>query len=67
MARKKIVKPTASEAKEIEGKLQGQYPRMFNPNLSEPETRAYDALKKADRARILKQVGGKLKKIYRSK
>ena len=67
MAKKKAVKPTAAQAKEIKGKLQKQYPQMYNPNLSAHEKKAYDKLKKADRAGILKTVGAKMKKIYRSK
>ena len=64
---KKVVKPTAAQAKRIKGRLQEQYPQMYNPNLSAHEKQAYDKLKKADQARILKTVGAKLKKVYRSK
>jgi len=64
---KRIVKPTAREAKKIKGRLMGQYPQMYDPNISAQEKKAYKKLKKLDRAKLLKMVGAKLKKIYRSK
>ena len=67
MATKRVVKPTAKEAEKIKRRLQKQYSQMYNPNLSAQEKKSYDKLKKADRAKLLKMVGGKLKAIYKSK
>lgn len=67
MARKKIVKPTAAEARRIEGRLQSKYPQMYESAANAREKRAVSGLSSGDRNELLKMVGKKLKAIYRSK
>lgn len=64
---KKIVKPTAKEAARIKGRLQKQYPQMYESAATSREKRAVRGLGKMDREALLKMVGKKLKKIYRGK
>lgn len=65
--RSKPVKPTAAEQKKITAKLQKKYPQMYDPNLHPQERATFETLSPEDKAKLLKQVGGKLKKLYRKK
>ena len=64
---KKIVKPTKKEKKKITARLQKKYPQMYDPSLHPRERATYKTLSPEDKAKLLKQVGGKLKKIYGGK
>jgi len=65
--RRKPVKPTPTEQKKITKRLQKKYPQMYDPGLHPRERATFETLSPEDKAKILKQVGGKLKKIYRKK
>lgn len=65
--RKKIVKPTAAEARRIRNKLQRKYPQMYESAATSRERKQVKHLGKMDRKALLRMVGKKLKKIYRSK
>ncbi len=64
---KRIVKPTMEEAVKIKRRLQKQYPQMYESAATSREKRAFRGVGKMDRKELLKMVGKKLKKIYRSK
>ncbi len=66
MARKKIVKPTQAEQKIISRRLKRQYPQMYESAATAREKRTVSGLSKGDRSALLKMVGKKMKKIYRS-
>ncbi len=66
MARK-VVKPTAEEAAKIKRRLQKQYPQMYESAVTKREKRQVRGLGKADREALLKMVGKKLKKIYKTR
>ena len=67
MARKKIVKPTLKEAKQIKARLQRQYPQMFEPSIGRQEKRIIGRASRSDEKALERMVGKKLKKIYRGK
>lgn len=65
--RKKVVKPTAAEARRIKSRLQNKYPQMYESTVTSREERTLRGVRgKMDRKALLKMVGKKLKKIYRS-
>ena len=67
MARKKIVKPTLAEARKIKDRLQRQYPQMFKTKVGTRERKVISRASPADQKTLERQVGKKLKKIYRGK
>lgn len=67
MAKKKIVKPTASEAEKIKRRLMKQYPQMYKKDMTAAQRRVIESAPADTRKSLLKMVGDKMKKIYRSK
>ena len=66
MARKKnIVRPTVSEKRIIEGRLQRQYPQMYERTTTAREKRVLRGVSPGDRKSLEKMVGRKLKRRYR--
>lgn len=67
MAKKKTVKPTISEAERIKRRLIKQYPQMYKKDMTPAQRRVIDSAPADTRKALLKMVGDKMKKIYRSK
>ena len=67
MARKKTVKPTLKEARKIKARLEKQYPIMFESAVGTRERKVISRAAPADRAKLERMVGKKLKKIYKGK
>ena len=67
MAKKKTIKPTLAEAKRIKARLERQYPQMFESAVGTRERKVISRAAPADRAKLERMVGKKLKKIYKGK
>ncbi len=65
--RKKVVKSTAKEQKEIDVRLQRKYPQMFEPNLRAAERKVLLRAAPKDKKALEKMVGLRLKRKYRKK
>ena len=63
----RTVKPTASEARRIKSRLQSRYPQMYESAANKEEKKTASTLSPGDRKELLKMVGKKMKKIYRSR
>ena len=67
MARKKTVKPTLAEARKLKARLQRQYPQMFESVAGAAQKKQITRAAPTDQKKLLRMVGMKLKKIYKSK
>ena len=66
--KKKVVKPTSKEKKEVTAQLQHKYPQMYTPiGWSKTQRKVYSRATPADQREIAKITGLTLKRKYKKK